>query len=66
MLASDGRIGPSDRRSCFVVQCIQRDGPNPRHTSGWDASAGLVAQLIPTYLVAICRLFDRKHCSNES
>jgi hypothetical protein len=49
MLASDGRIGLSGPRTCFGVQCIQRDGLIRAIRPGGDASAGLVAQLIPTY-----------------
>ena len=49
MLASDGRIDLSGPRTGFVVQCIQRDGLIRAMRPGGDASAGLVAQLIPAH-----------------
>jgi hypothetical protein len=49
MLASDGRIDISGPRTCFVVQCIQREGLICAIRPGGDASAGLVAHLIPAY-----------------
>ena len=49
MLASDGRIDLSGPRTCFDVQCIQRGGLIRAIRPGWDASAGLVAQLVPDH-----------------
>ena len=49
MLASDGRIDRSGPRTCCVMQCIQRGGLIRAIRPGGDASAGLVAQLIPDH-----------------
>ena len=49
MLASDGRIDPSGPRTCFIVQCIQRDGLIRAIRPGGDASVGLVEQFIPDH-----------------
>lgn len=49
MLASDSRIDLSGPRTCCIVQFIQRVGLIRAIRPGGDASAGLVAQLIPDH-----------------